>query len=48
MYLPDEQKLAPAVSSRAGHDYLDLGSLPEDEMLEMLGEPNSIMVTTVC
>ncbi|KAH9930643.1 uncharacterized protein B0H18DRAFT_130747 [Fomitopsis serialis] len=36
VYLPEEKKLAPATSSRVGGDYLDLGNLPEDEMLEML------------
>ncbi|TFY57727.1 hypothetical protein EVJ58_g6859 [Rhodofomes roseus] len=36
VYLPDEQKLAPAISSCAGRDYLDLGNLPDNEMLEML------------
>ena len=44
VYLPKEQRLAPTTSTREGRDYLDLGNLPEDEMLEMLGTSHILFV----
>lgn len=35
--IQDDLKLAPAPSSKIGHDYLELNTLPEDELPEMLG-----------
>ncbi|KAF9812921.1 hypothetical protein IEO21_05876 [Rhodonia placenta] len=34
--IQDDLKLAPAPSSKIGHDYLELNTLPEDELPEML------------
>ena len=44
VYLPKEQRLAPTTSTREGRDYLDLGNLPEDEMLEMLSTSHIVFL----